>query len=180
MGKFTLYVSYFPQLVAGPIERFDHLQPQLTSKHILTYKNLSHGARLMLYGFFMKMVIADNLAPLVDSIFETPLSYSLSTKWAGILGFGWQIYADFCGYSLIAIGAAKCMGVELMTNFKTPYFANSIQDFWRRWHISLSTWFRDYVFVPLGGSKVNQFIWIRNILVVFILSGIWHGANYTF
>ena len=180
LGKFTLYVSYFPQLVAGPIERFDHLQPQLTSKHILTYKNLSHGARLMLYGFFMKMVIADNLAPLVDSIFETPLSYSLSTKWAGILGFGWQIYADFCGYSLIAIGAAKCMGVELMTNFKTPYFANSIQDFWRRWHISLSTWFRDYVFVPLGGSKVNQFIWIRNILVVFILSGIWHGANYTF
>lgn len=180
LGKFALYVSYFPQLVAGPIERFKHLQPQLLANNKLTYENLSQGARLMLYGFFIKMVIADNIAPLVDLIFEAPLEYSLTTKWAGIFGFGWQIYADFYGYSLIAIGAARCMGVELMTNFNTPYFANSIQDFWRRWHISLSTWFRDYVFVPLGGSKVNQFIWTRNVLVVFILSGIWHGANYTF
>ncbi len=180
LGKFALYVSYFPQLVAGPIERFNHLQPQLLSNHKLTYENLSHGARLMLYGFFIKMVIADNIAPLVDLIFEAPLEYSLTTKWVGIFGFGWQIYADFYGYSLIAIGAARFMGVELMTNFRTPYFADSIQDFWRRWHISLSTWFRDYVFVPLGGSEINQFIWVRNVLVVFILSGLWHGANYTF
>ncbi|MDE0770986.1 MAG: MBOAT family protein [Salibacteraceae bacterium] len=180
LGKFALYVSYFPQLVAGPIERFKHLQPQLLANNKLTYRNLCHGARLMLYGFFIKMVIADNIAPLVDAVFESPLEYSLITRWTGILGFGWQIYADFYGYSLIAIGAARCMGVELITNFKTPYFAKSIQDFWRRWHISLSTWFRDYIFVPLGGSNVNKVIWIRNILVVFILSGLWHGANYTF
>ncbi len=180
LGKFALYVSYFPQLVAGPIERFKHLQPQLLANHKISYDNLSYGFRLMLYGFFIKMVIADNIAPIVDSVFDHPQQYSTASKWTGVLAFGWQIYADFYGYSLIAIGAARCMGVELMTNFKTPYFATNIQDFWRHWHISLSTWFKDYVFVPLGGSKVNQMIWIRNILVVFILSGIWHGANYNF
>ncbi len=180
IGKFALYVSYFPQLVAGPIERFSHLQPQLLARHIFSYKNLSHGLRLMLYGLFVKTVVADNIAPLVDKVFAAPLSYSNPTRWASILGFGWQIYADFYGYSLIAIGAARCFGVELMDNFNLPYSATSIKDFWRRWHISLSTWFRDYVFVPLGGSQVNKFIWVRNILVVFITSGLWHGANYNF
>jgi len=180
LGKFALYVSYFPQLVAGPIERFSHLQPQLFANHLFKYENLSKGFRLMLYGFFIKMVIADNIAPLVDAVFADPLKFEQHNRWLSIFGFGWQIYADFYGYSLIAIGTAQCMGIELIDNFKTPYFARSIQDFWRRWHISLSTWFRDYVFVPLGGSQVNKLIWVRNILVVFVLSGIWHGANYTF
>ena len=180
LGKFALYVSYFPQLVAGPIERFAHLQPQLLSKQAFNYQNLTHGFRLMLYGFFIKMVIADNIVLLVDPVFNAPLEYNAVARWSAIFGFGWQIYADFYGYSLLAIGAARCMGIELMDNFRLPYFATSIQDFWRRWHISLSTWFKDYVFIPLGGSKVNRLMWFRNIMIVFILSGFWHGANYTF
>ncbi len=180
LGKFALYVSYFPQLVAGPIERFAHLQPQLLSKQAFNYQNLTHGFRLMLYGFFIKMVIADNIVLLVDPVFNAPLEYNAVTRWSAIFGFGWQIYADFYGYSLLAIGAARCMGIELMDNFRLPYFATSIQDFWRRWHISLSTWFKDYVFIPLGGSKVNRLMWFRNIMIVFILSGFWHGAHYTF
>jgi D-alanyl-lipoteichoic acid acyltransferase DltB (MBOAT superfamily) len=180
LGKFALYVSYFPQLVAGPIERFSHLQPQILAKHDFKYSNFSAGFRLMLYGFFCKMVIADNLAPIVDQVFEAPQHFSWFNKLIATAGFGWQIYADFYGYSLIAIGVAKCMGIELMDNFKTPYFSTSIQEFWRRWHISLSTWFRDYVFFPLGGSRVQPFIWARNILIVFVVSGFWHGANYTF
>ena len=113
-------------------------------------------------------------------MFNAPLEYNAVARWSAIFGFGWQIYADFYGYSLLAIGAARCMGIELMDNFRLPYFATSIQDFWRRWHISLSTWFKDYVFIPLGGSKVNRLMWFRNIMIVFILSGFWHGANYTF
>ncbi|MGB0403910.1 MAG: MBOAT family O-acyltransferase [Salibacteraceae bacterium] len=180
IGKFALYVSYFPQLVAGPIERYNHLGPQLFKKVRFNYSNFKSGLRLMLYGFFVKMVIADNLAPLVDSVFNSPTDYSSQGILAGILGFGWQIYADFYGYSLIAIGGAKCMGVNLMDNFKTPYFSKSISEFWRRWHISLSTWFRDYLYLPLGGNKVSSALWVRNILAVFLLSGIWHGANWTF
>lgn len=180
IGKFALYVSYFPQLVAGPIERYSHLGPQLFKKTRPNYPGIQSGLRLMLYGFFVKMVIADNLAPMVDSVFNSPANYSSQGILTGILGFGWQIYADFYGYSLIAIGGAKCMGVNLMDNFKTPYFSTSISEFWRRWHISLSTWFRDYLYLPLGGNKVSSVLWIRNILAVFLLSGIWHGANWTF
>jgi D-alanyl-lipoteichoic acid acyltransferase DltB (MBOAT superfamily) len=180
IAKFGLYVSYFPQLVAGPIERYGHLSSQLFKPVKLDYTNLSNGFRLVLYGFFIKMVIADNLAPIVDSVFSTPSEYNSPAIGLGILGFGWQIYADFYGYSLIAIGTAKAMGVNLMDNFKTPYFATSIVDFWRRWHISLSTWFRDYLYLPLGGNKVSKTGWVRNILAVFLLSGIWHGANWTF
>lgn len=180
IGKFGLYVSYFPQLVAGPIERYGHLSNQLFKEVKLKYENLSNGFRLVLYGFFIKMVIADNLAPLVDQIFETPEDFNYVTVAGGIFAFGWQIYADFYGYSLIAIGVAKAMGVNLMDNFKTPYFSTSIVQFWKRWHISLSTWFRDYLYVPLGGNRVSSAFWIRNILAVFLISGIWHGANWTF
>lgn len=180
LGKFALFVSYFPQLVAGPIERFSHLQPQIFKKHPLKLENFQKGGRLILYGLFIKMVIADNLAPLVDAVFSNPLAYSSSDNWWSVLFFSIQIYADFNGYSLIAIGVAQLMGVELMDNFKGPYYSTSIKEFWSRWHISLSTWFRDYLYIPLGGNRVNTQRWMANILIVFILSGIWHGANVTF
>jgi len=180
IGKFALYVSYFPQFVAGPIERYSHLSPQLFKNIKLNYRNLSDGFRLVLYGFFIKMVIADNIAPVVDQVFSNPSQFDSLSASLGVFGFGWQIYADFYGYSLIAIGVAKSMGVNLMDNFKTPYFSVSISQFWQRWHISLSTWFRDYLYVPLGGNRVSQGHWIKNILAVFLLSGLWHGANWTF
>ncbi len=180
IGKFALFVSYFPQLVAGPIERFSNLHNQIFAKHKLSYENLSKGFRLVVYGLFIKMVIADNIAPIVESVFENPLLYGQTDNIIALALFSLQIYADFHGYSLIAIGVAKILGVNLMDNFKTPYFASSIKDFWNRWHISLSTWFRDYLYIPLGGNKVRYFRWIINILIVFIVSGIWHGANFTF
>lgn len=180
IGKFALFVSYFPQLVAGPIERFSNLHKQIFAHHKLTYQNLSHGFRLVVYGLFVKMVIADNLAPIVDLVFSNPLAYSQLDNTIGLLFFSIQIYADFNGYSLIAIGVAKIMGVNLMDNFKTPYFSTSIKEFWNRWHISLSTWFRDYLYIPLGGNKSSYFRWLINIMIVFTVSGIWHGANFTF
>lgn len=180
VGKFALFVSYFPQLVAGPIERFGHLHHQVLQKHKLVYENLSAGFRLIIYGLFIKMVIADNLAPLVDKVFDNPLLYSQGDNIIALAFFSIQIYADFHGYSLIAIGVAKLMGVNIMDNFRTPYFATSIKEFWTRWHISLSTWFRDYLYVPLGGNKVSYFRWMVNIMIVFIVSGVWHGANFTF
>lgn len=178
--KFALFVSYFPQLVAGPIERFSNLHQQLFEKHKLLYENLSNGFRLILYGLFIKMVIADNLSPLVDPVFNNPLAYSQSDNILALLFFSVQIYADFHGYSMIAIGVALIMGIRLMDNFKTPYLATSVKEFWSRWHISLSTWFRDYLYVPLGGNKVRYVRWMINILIIFLVSGIWHGANYTF
>ena len=178
--KFALFVSYFPQLVAGPIERFSNLQPQLFAKHKFTYENLKHGARFILYGLFIKMCVADNIANSVDTVFLDISSYSsVSLFWTMIL-FGLQIFSDFHGYSLIAIGTAQLFGVSLMTNFNSPYSSTSIREFWSRWHISLSTWFRDYVFIPLGGSKVSKMRWMVNILIIFIVSGFWHGANFTF
>lgn len=180
IGKFALFVSYFPQLVAGPIERFSRLHPQLFAKHILDYDKLQKGFRLIIYGLFIKMVIADNIAPLIDPVFDNPLLYSSKDNGIALLLFSLQIYADFHGYSLIAIGVAKLMGVDLMNNFKTPYFSHSIKNFWSRWHISLSNWFRDYLYIPLGGNKVSYFRWLVNIMLVFIVSGIWHGANFTF
>lgn len=179
-GKFALFVSFFPQLVAGPIERFSHLMPQLKANQKFSYENLSKAFRLMLYGFFIKICIADNLAPLVDTIYEYGDQYSRLSNWIGNLGFGYQIYADFAGYSLIAQGAALSLGINLMDNFRTPYWSRGIGEFWQRWHISLSTWFRDYLYIPLGGNKVSKVRWIWNILLVFIVSGFWHGANWTF
>jgi D-alanyl-lipoteichoic acid acyltransferase DltB (MBOAT superfamily) len=180
LGKFALFVSYFPQLVAGPIERFSKLHKQIFTHHKIQYANFSNGFRLILFGLFIKMVISDNIAPLVEPIFNNPLLYSQTDNVIGLVLFSIQIYADFHGYSLIAIGVALLMGVNLMDNFKTPYLATSIKSFWSRWHISLSTWFRDYLYIPLGGNKKGYFRWILNILIIFIVSGIWHGANFTF
>ncbi len=180
LGKFALFVTFFPQLVAGPIERFSSLMPQLQENHGLKYRNFQKAFRLMLYGFFIKMCIADNLSPLVDKVYADPSVFNGFSTWFGTFGFGLQIYADFAGYSLIAQGAALCLGINLIDNFKTPYFSTSISEFWSRWHISLSTWFRDYLYIPLGGNKVSLFRWVINILAVFIISGFWHGANYTF
>jgi D-alanyl-lipoteichoic acid acyltransferase DltB (MBOAT superfamily) len=179
-GYFALYVSFFPQLVAGPIERFSSLSPQFKKKHSLTYENFANGLRLILYGLFIKMVIADNISGPVDHIFAEPEKFHALDVLTGMGLYSFQIYSDFYGYSLIAIGSALLLGIRLMDNFKTPYLAKNIAEFWQRWHISLSTWFRDYVYYPLGGKRTSTNKWIRNIVLVFILSGIWHGANWTF
>lgn len=178
--KLALFVSFFPQLVAGPIERFSRLHHQLFANHRFTYENLKYGGRLILYGLFIKMCVADNISPIVDSIFAQHRLCGMEELWTGALLFGLHIYSDFHGYSLIAIGAARILGIELMDNFKAPYTSLSIREFWTRWHISLSTWFRDYVFIPIGGSRVNQLRLALNILIVFLVSGLWHGANWTF
>lgn len=180
LGQLALFVSFFPQLVAGPIERYSHLNEQLKQRQFLNYANIQQGLRLMLYGFFVKMVIADNLSYTVTSVFSEPGKWVYYWNIIGVLSFGFQIYADFFGYSLIAQGAAKCFGIDLMDNFKRPYLSKNISEFWQRWHISLSTWFRDYVYIPLGGNRVSNRKWLFNVLVVFLLSGLWHGANYTF
>lgn len=180
LGYFALYVSFFPQLVAGPIERFSRLTPQLKAFHAFSYNNLVNGLRLILFGLFVKMVLADNLAVVVDAVYQNPESFSKFDLLTGILFYSFQIYGDFYGYSMIAIGSAQILGIQLMDNFKTPYFSRNIAEFWQRWHISLSTWFRDYVYLPLGGNRVKQVKWVSNILIVFVVSGIWHGANWTF
>lgn len=180
LGIFALYVSYFPQLVAGPIERSENLIPQLKAEHRFSYDRLADGMRLMFWGFFKKVVVADRLAALVEPAYGSPGSATPFHLALATYAFAFQIYCDFSGYSDIAIGAARAMGVELMENFRRPYFSASIAEFWKRWHISLSTWFRDYVYIPLGGSRVPATIFCRNILTVFIVSGIWHGANWTF
>lgn len=177
---FFAYVSFFPQLVAGPIERAANLLPQFFKKREFTYEKGSEGLKLILWGLFKKLVIADNCALVVNPIFA---NYSDSSGLELVLGavlFAFQIYGDFSGYSDIAIGTGKLLGFDLMTNFRTPYFSRDIAEFWRRWHISLSTWFRDYIYIPLGGSKVNKWLSIRNIFVIFLASGFWHGANWTF
>lgn len=180
LGHFALFVSFFPQLVAGPIERFSRLAPQLKAKHRFSYDNLLNGLRLILYGLFIKMVIADNLAVFVDKIYESPEIYSSIDLLKGIVFYSFQIYSDFYGYSVIAIGSALIMGIKIMDNFNTPYLAKNIAEFWQRWHISLSTWFRDYLYFPLGGNRVARSRWVLNILIVFVVSGFWHGANWTF
>ena len=179
-GYFALYVTYFPQLVAGPIERFDRLSPQLKATFQPSYENLSNGFRLVLFGLFTKMVIADNLAPYVEKIYDGYTAYSSASIALGLFFYSFQIYADFYGYSTIATGSALLMGVNLMDNFRTPYLARNISEFWKRWHISLSSWFRDYVYIPLGGNRVSWLRWAFNVFVVFTLSGLWHGANWTF
>lgn len=180
LGQFAVFIAYFPQLVAGPIERFTHLNEQLKQKHQILYANIQAGFRLMLYGFFVKMVIADNLSYTVSSIFNNPGKWVYYWNIVGVLAFAFQIYADFFGYSLIAQGTAKLFGVDLMDNFNRPYLALGITDFWKRWHISLTTWFKDYLYIPLGGNRVGKGRWVFNVMLVFLLSGLWHGANYTF
>lgn len=178
--SFSAFVCFFPQLVAGPIERATNLLPQFYKKRTFVYKQGVEGLRLILWGMFKKVVIADSLAPMVNDIFEFSNVYSGSTLWLGILYFSIQIYCDFSGYSDIAIGTAKLFGFEINSNFKFPYFSRNIGEFWRRWHISLSTWFRDYLYVPIGGSRNGSLISLRNIFIIFLVSGFWHGANWTF
>ncbi|MBA3828674.1 MAG: MBOAT family protein [Taibaiella sp.] len=180
LGIYTLYVMFFPQLVAGPIERPQNLLHQFREPHNLNYDDISTGLRQMLYGYFKKMVIADNLAPYVDIVYRHPAGTTGNMTIVAVIFFAIQIYCDFSGYSDIALGAARIMGFRLMTNFSFPYFSHSIAVFWRRWHISLSTWFRDYVFIPLGGSRVSKLRTWYNLFLVFLLSALWHGAGWTF
>jgi alginate O-acetyltransferase complex protein AlgI len=180
LGIFALYVSFFPQLVAGPIERFTSLGKQLRQAHQFSIENFRNGARLMLFGFFTKMVVADNLGTYVDAFYANPEAFDSGAAWLATLMYSLQIYGDFYGYSLIAIGAALTMGIKIMDNFRNPYFSRSIMEFWRRWHISLSTWFRDYLYIPLGGNRGSQGKLVFNVILVFLFSGLWHGANWTF
>ena len=177
---FALFLMFFPQLVAGPIERSSNLFSQLKEEHFIKYENFSYGGKMMLWGMFKKVVVADNLAMFADAVFNNVESYSGGGLILGILAFTIQIYCDFSGYSDIAIGAAKCMDINLMKNFDTPYFSRSVPEFWRRWHISLSTWFKDYVYIPMGGNRVPKLRWALNILTVWMLTGLWHGAEWTF
>lgn len=178
--SFASFVSFFPQLVAGPIERASNLLPQILKKREFQYEQGIHGFRLIIWGMFKKVVLADSLAPIVDDIFSNYQDFGGGTLWLGAIYFGLQIYCDFSGYSDIAIGTSKLFGFELMSNFKFPYFSRNIGEFWRRWHISLSTWFRDYLYIPLGGSNESKLKSFRNIFVIFLVSGFWHGANWTF
>jgi len=177
---FAAFVSFFPQLVAGPIERASHLLPQFYKKRTFLYDNFSKGMKLMVVGFFMKLVVADRASIYVNAVYNNVNHHEGLTFIAATVLFAFQIYGDFSGYSLIAIGTAKLFGFDLMTNFRRPYFARSVGEFWRRWHISLSTWFRDYLYIPLGGNRVSYPRWIFNIMITFVVSGLWHGANWTF
>ncbi|UPT70028.1 MAG: MBOAT family protein [Flavobacterium sp. JAD_PAG50586_2] len=179
-GIYALYVMFFPQLVAGPIERPQNVLHQFHEKKYFEYDNLVKGLKLILWGFFMKVVVADRLAIYVDAVYNNVDKHSGITLLVATLFFTFQIYCDFAGYSYIAIGTARVMGFKLMTNFNRPYFAKTISEFWKRWHISLSTWFRDYLYLPLGGNKVPKYRWYFNLFFVFLVSGIWHGANWTF
>jgi alginate O-acetyltransferase complex protein AlgI len=179
-GKFALFKSFFPQLVAGPIERAPHLFPQFSQKVKFDYYNIRNGATQVVWGFFKKVVVADRLSEYVNIVYSDPSSFG---GWQIILAtffFTFQIYCDFSGYSDIAVGTARMMGISLMTNFRRPYFSANIREFWQRWHISLSTWFRDYVYISLGGNRVVKWKWQTNIFITFLVSGLWHGANWTF
>ena len=177
---FAAFVSFFPQLVAGPIERATNLLPQFDKKRYFDYQKAVDGMRQILWGLFKKIVIADNCAEYANQIFDHSIDYSGSTLVMGALFFTFQIYGDFSGYSDIAIGTSRLFGFDLMKNFAFPYFSRDIAEFWRRWHISLSTWFRDYLYIPLGGSKGGTWMKIRNTFIIFLVSGFWHGANWTF
>ena len=177
---FMAFVSFFPQLVAGPIERASHLLPQFLKNRKFDYKQASSGIKLIVWGFFKKVVIADNAAQLVNEIFKNYPNESYLSLIVGAILFAFQIYCDFSGYSDIAIGLGRILGFDLTYNFKFPYFSSNIREFWNRWHISLSSWFRDYIYIPLGGNKVSQYRVLFNTFCVFVLSGFWHGANWTF
>ena len=178
--NYSLFVSFFPLLVAGPIERATHLLPQVEKPRTFNYLKAVDGLRQILWGLFCKVVIADDCAEYANMIFNNSTQYSGSTLFLGALFFTFQIYGDFSGYSNIALGTARLLGFELLQNFSFPYFSRNIAEFWRRWHISLSSWFRDYIYIPLGGSKGNTWQKIRNVFIIFLVSGFWHGANWTF
>jgi alginate O-acetyltransferase complex protein AlgI len=180
LGMYALFVSFFPQLVAGPIERSVNLLPQFRVHHKFDISKIESGLKQMVWGYFMKLVIADRLALLVNAVYGNVGQHNGTTLLIATVFFAFQIYCDFAGYSNIAIGAARMMGFELMVNFDRPYFSSNISEFWRRWHISLSTWFRDYLYIPLGGNRVDGFRKYFNIFITFFISGIWHGANWTF
>jgi len=179
-GIFALYVSFFPQLVAGPIERSTRLLSQFKEEYKFDYVRVTDGLKLMLWGFFKKVVVADRLAIFVNGVYNDVQGVEGIPLILATVFFAFQIYCDFSGYSDIAIGAAQVMGFDLMDNFKRPYFAKSIPDFWHRWHISLSTWFKDYVYIPLGGNRVSEVRYYANLFITFLISGLWHGAAWTF
>jgi alginate O-acetyltransferase complex protein AlgI len=177
---YAVFVSFFPLLVAGPIERATHLLPQIKSKRFFDYGNAVSGLRQILWGLFKKIVIADSCAEYANLIFNNPEDYSGSSHVMGAVFFTFQIYGDFSGYSDIALGTARLFGIELLRNFNYPYFSRDIAEFWRRWHISLSSWFKDYLYIPLGGSSGGTWMKVRNTFIIFLVSGFWHGANWTF
>jgi alginate O-acetyltransferase complex protein AlgI len=179
-GIYSLYVMFYPQLVAGPIERPQNLLHQFSAEHYFDYVRVTDGLKLMAWGLFKKVVIADRLAITVSTVYGNPHSYTGLPLIIATVFFAFQIYCDFSGYSDIAIGAAQVMGFRLMDNFNRPYFAKSIADFWKRWHISLSTWFRDYIYIPLGGNRAKTWRWQFNLFVTFLVSGFWHGASWTY
>ena len=179
-GLYALYVMFYPQLVAGPIERPQNILHQFREKHRFNYEDVTAGLKQMLWGFFKKVVVADRLSIFVDAIYNNPEKHSGISLTVATIFFAIQIYCDFSGYSDIALGTARVMGYKLMVNFRRPYLAKSIKEFWSRWHISLSTWFRDYLYIPLGGNRVSAPKWYLNIFIVFIVSGLWHGASWTF
>ncbi len=180
LGRFALFVSFYPQLVAGPIERASHLIPQFRKNFNFDLKRIESGLSLVLWGLFKKVVIADRLAPIVNEIYNHPTEFHGYSLLVATVFFAFQIYCDFSGYSDIAIGTARVMGFDIMKNFNIPYFSASISEFWKRWHISLSTWFRDYVYIPLGGNRTIKWRWYYNLFITFLISGLWHGANWTF
>jgi D-alanyl-lipoteichoic acid acyltransferase DltB (MBOAT superfamily) len=177
---YSVFVSFFPLLVAGPIERATHLLPQIQKKRTFDFTKAADGLRQILWGLFKKIVIADKCAQYANDIFNNSDDYSGSTLFLGAIYFAFQIYGDFSGYSDIAIGTARLFGIDLLRNFAYPYFSRDIAEFWRRWHISLSSWFRDYLYIPLGGSQGGTWMKIRNTIIIFVVSGFWHGANWTF
>ena len=179
-GIFAVYSCFFPQLVAGPIERAPHLLRQFYEKHEFSYERATSGLMLILWGFFKKVVVADRVAILVKAVYSDPHSYRGLPLITATVFFAFQIYCDFSGYTDIAIGSARLLGFDLMANFRQPYFSKSIPEFWRRWHISLSTWFKDYLYIPLGGNRVVKWRWYYNLFITFFISGLWHGANWTF
>jgi D-alanyl-lipoteichoic acid acyltransferase DltB (MBOAT superfamily) len=180
LGLFALYVSFFPQLISGPIDRSERMIPQLKKAQGLDWVRIGEGLRRMAWGYFKKLVIADRLAILVNTVYDNPGDYTGIPLTLATYFFAIQIYCDFSGYSDIAIGAARVMGYDLTENFQRPYFSRSIAEFWRRWHITLSTWFRDYLYIPLGGSRVSNARKAANLMIVFLVSGLWHGAAWTF
>ena len=178
--SYALFVTFFPQLVAGPIERTRNLLPQIKAEHTFAYDEAAYGMKLMTWSFFKKTVVADVLAVYVQRVYDNPLDYRGFVFFLAAILFAIQIYCDFSGYSDIAVGTARLLGIRLMTNFKSPYFSRSIKEFWSRWHISLSQWFRDYVYIPLGGNRVGKLRHCLNLMVTFLISGLWHGADWKF
>lgn len=180
LGKYATFISFFPQLVAGPIERSRNLLPQINNEHSFHYDKATYGMKLMTWGFFKKLVVSDTLAIYADNIYKDITSFSGFSFVLATFFFSLQIYCDFSGYSDIAIGTAKLFDIDLMTNFKSPYYSASIKEFWSRWHISLSTWFRDYIYIPLGGNRCSKIRHSLNLLITFLVSGFWHGASWTY